>query len=86
VPCSQGGLEFTAYSVLTGKPIRVLYQYRGACSNGWTFVPWTSASATEIIGEIETNRGGGKPADQIGVITNGHIRLFKIAKSVSIAF
>jgi hypothetical protein len=85
--CPQGGLEFTAYSAATGKPIRVLYQYRGACANGWTFVPWTSASATEIIGEIETNRGGrGKPADQIGVITNGHIRLFKIAKNVSIAF
>jgi dipeptidyl aminopeptidase/acylaminoacyl peptidase len=85
--CPQGGLEFTAYSVLTGKPIRVLYQYRGACSKGWTFVPWTSASATEIIGEIEANpHSGGKPADQVGVITNGHIRLFKIAKSVSIAF
>ncbi len=85
--CPQGGLEFTAYSVLTGKPIRVLYQYRGACSKGWTFVPWTSASATEIIGEIEANRDGGDwSTDQIGVITNGHIRLLKIAKSVSIAF
>jgi hypothetical protein len=85
--CSQGGLEFTAYSAATGKPIRVLYQYRGACSKGWTFVPWTSASATEIIGEIEANRdGGGWSTDQIGVITDGHIRLFKIAESVSIAF
>jgi len=85
--CPRGGLEFTAYSVLTGKPARVLYQYRGACSNGWTFVPWLAASATEIIGEIEANpHSGGKPVDQVGVITNGHIRLFKIAKSVALAF
>jgi hypothetical protein len=85
--CPQGGLEFTAYSVLTGKPIRVLYQYREACSDGWTFVPWTAASATEIIGEIEaSNHGSGWSTDQIGVIANGHIRLFKIAKNVSIAF
>jgi hypothetical protein len=85
--CPQGGLEFTAYSAATGKPVRVLYQYRGACSNGLTSVPWTSASATEIIGEIAANRdGSSQPADQIGVITNGHIRLFKIANTGSIAF
>jgi hypothetical protein len=84
--CPQGGLEFTAYSVLTGKPVRVLYQYRGACSNGATFVPWTDASAREIIGAVTVNpQSGGKPAGQIGVITNGHIQLFKIPKSLPLA-
>jgi hypothetical protein len=83
--CANGGLEFTAYSVRTGKPVRVLYQYRGACHNGLSSVLWTDASATEIIGatQIDIANQGGKQAGQLGVITDGHIRLLKLPKSVS---
>jgi len=83
--CANGGLEFTAYSVRTGKPVRVLYQYRGACHNGLSSVLWTDASATEIIGatQIDIANQGGRQAGQIGVITDGHIRLLKLPKSVS---
>jgi hypothetical protein len=83
--CANGGLEFTAYSVRTGKPVRVLYQYRGACSNGDSSVLWTSASATTVIGATEINvaNQGGKQTGQLGVITGGHIRLLKLPKSVS---
>jgi hypothetical protein len=83
--CANGGLEFTAYSVRTGKPVRVLYQYRGACDNGLSSVLWTDASATSIIGatEINVDNGGARQAGQLGVITDGHIRLLKLPKSVS---
>ena len=82
--CAKGGLEFTAYSVRTGKPVRVLYQYRGACSNGLSSVLWTDASAREIIGATVINPvSGGKPSGQVGVIADGRISPFEIPPSVS---
>jgi hypothetical protein len=83
--CASGGLEFIAYSVRTGKPVRVLYQYRGACHNGISVLPWTDASAETIIGATDINLAneGGKQASQLGVITDGHFRPLKISKSVS---
>ena len=48
--CANGGLVFTAYSVRTGKPVRVLYQNPGPCHNGLNEVLWMNASGTEIIG------------------------------------
>jgi hypothetical protein len=83
--CANGGTEFTAYSVRTGKPIRVLYQYRGACHNGLFVLLWTDDSARYIMGATEINVAdeGGKQAAQLGVISNGHIRLLEISKSVS---
>ena len=49
---------------------------------------WTDASATEIIGatEIDVADEGGKQTGQLGVITDGHIRLLKLPKSVSPTF
>ena len=83
--CANGGLEFTAYSVRTGKPVRVLYQYRGACHNGLSVLLWTDDSARYIIGTTVINvaNQGGKQAVQLGVISNGHIHLLEISKSVS---
>lgn len=83
--CANGGLEFTAYSVRTGKPVRVLYQYRGACHNGLSVLLWTDDSARYIIGETVINvaNQGGKQAAQLGVISNGHIRLLEIPKSMA---
>jgi hypothetical protein len=82
--CANGGLKFTAYSVRTGKPVRVLYQYRGACHNGLAVLLWTDDSARYIIGATEINvaNQGGKQAAQLGVISNGHIRLLEISKRV----
>jgi hypothetical protein len=83
--CANGGLEFTAYSVRTGKLIRVLYQYQGACHNGISDLLWTGSSASSIVGATVINVAdqGGKQGGQLGVISDGHIRLFKLAKSVS---
>jgi hypothetical protein len=83
--CANGGLEFTAYSVRTGKPVRVMYQYPGTCSDGQTFVLWTDTSARSIIGATEVNltQESGKQSGQLGVISDGRIRLLKLPKSVS---
>ena len=82
--CANGRLELTAYSVRTGRLARVLYQYRGACHNGVSYLLWTDASASSLIEETMINVGnaGGKQAVQIGAITGGHLRPLKIAKSV----
>jgi hypothetical protein len=85
--CANGGLEFTSYSVATGKPERVLYRYqsRGACFDGLADPLWTGSSGSSIVGATEINIGnqGGKQVDQLGVITDGRIRLLKLPSSVS---
>jgi hypothetical protein len=83
--CANGGLKFTAYAVSTGKPVRVLYQYRGACHNGLSVLLWMDDSARYIIGATEINvaNQGGKQATQLGVISDGRIRRLEISKSVS---
>ena len=83
--CANGGVEFTAYSVRTGRPVRVLYQYRGACHNGIATTLWTNASASSIIGVTMINwaNEGGKQSVQVDVITDGHLHPLKIAKSIS---
>ena len=83
--CANGGLEYISYSARTGKPVRVLYRYQGACHNGISTLQWTNASGTEIIGatSIDVADEGGKQTGQLGVITGGHIRLLKLPKSVS---
>jgi hypothetical protein len=82
--CANGGLEFTAYSVRTGNPVRVLYQNPGPCHNGLNEVLWMNASGTEIIGAtvIDLANQGGKQVIQIGVIAGGHIRPLRVPKSV----
>ena len=81
------GLKFTAYSARTGKPERVLYQYRaaGSCHNGLTDVLWSDSSASSIVGATEINLEdqGGQQSGQLGVITDGHLRPLKLPKSVS---
>jgi hypothetical protein len=88
--CANGGLEFTAYSVATGQPERVLYRFqtRGTCVDGLADPLWTGPSGSPMVGATEINIGsqGGKQVDQIGVITDGRIRLLKLPSSVSPAF
>ena len=82
--CASAGLEFTAYSARTGRPVRVLYKYQGPCSNGETAVLWTDSSARYVIGATLSDCGnqGGKQASQLGVITDGHLRPLKLPASV----
>jgi hypothetical protein len=84
--CANGGLEVTAYSARTGRPVRVLYKFRDACSDGLAAVLWTDSSARYIIGATETDLPGTTNiphAGQLGVINDGHFRPLKLPKSVS---
>jgi hypothetical protein len=48
--CAQGP-AFVAYSVQTGKPVRVLYRDQQACDGNWVAVPlWAALSAEHVIG------------------------------------
>ena len=89
--CTDGGLEFTAYSVRTGRPVRVLYRYRGSCQLGFTQVLWAGASARYLIGALEfelpnpdgaKSQGGGKQVGLLGVISDGRLRPLRMAKAL----
>jgi hypothetical protein len=47
--CASAGLEFTAYSARTGKPVRVLYKDQGPCSNGG------------LLSQVRHRRNGNQP-------------------------
>jgi hypothetical protein len=85
--CANGGLKFIAFPLTTPRHSRVLYQYRGACTDGKSFTLWTDASANSIIGATwinpsDPNNDGKNEVRQVGVITGGHFRPLNIAKSV----
>ncbi len=83
--CANGALKFLAFPLpVQRRPLRVLYQYPGACHHGAAFTLWTDASASSIIGvtEIDLTAPGGKEAFAIGVITGGRFRPLNIAKSI----
>jgi hypothetical protein len=63
--CTTGQLEFTAYSVATGKLERTLYQYKGGCNFATATVMWAK-SATLLIGWIALS----KPVSPDPAITN----------------
>jgi hypothetical protein len=49
--CARLGPAFIAYSVQTGKPVRVLYRDQQACQGDWVAVPlWAASSAEHVIG------------------------------------
>jgi hypothetical protein len=49
-------------------------------------VPWTDASAAEMIAVVEADvaNEGGQETAQVGVVTDGHLRLLKLATSVPV--
>jgi hypothetical protein len=52
--CGKNGPMFVAYSAATGKRLRVLYNYTGACSSAVDIVLWSDVSARHVIGEALT--------------------------------
>jgi len=79
VPCAQDAPAFVAYSVATGKVLRVLYQYTGSCV--WTMnIPlWTDNAARHVVGESQTTFQG-SPAQfsaRFGVAAAGTFAIFE---------
>lgn len=77
--CGTDGPRFVAYSTVTGKFLRVLYQYQGPCTYGVFGVLWTDADARHVIGESWTSQQGNS-FDRYGVAAAGNFTKFQVAK------
>jgi hypothetical protein len=51
--CGKTGPMYVAYSAVTGKRLRALYEYTGTCDEASETVLWADASAQHVIGEQE---------------------------------
>jgi hypothetical protein len=80
--CGKDGPMFVAYSAATGKLLRVLYQYTGACDEGVDTVLWSDDSARHVIGESLTMVQGNPPQhfDRYGVAAGGKFTKFQVAQ------
>ena len=72
---------FVAYSASTGKRLRVLYQYAGACDEGVDTVLWSDDSARHVIGEqYLIQRNPDQIVDRWGVAAGGKFTKFPVAQ------
>jgi len=80
--CGKDGPMFVAYSAVTGKRLRVLYQYTGTCDFGVDTVLWADNSARQVIGENMTMIQGNPPRqfDYYGVAATGKFAKFQVAQ------
>jgi hypothetical protein len=79
--CGRNGPMFVAYSASTGKRLRVLYQYTGACSEGVDAVLWSDDSARHVIGEqYLLQRNPTTVVDRWGVAAAGKFTKFPVAQ------
>lgn len=76
------GPMFVAYSAVTGKRLRVLYQYPGPCVRALDTVLWADNSARHVIAEVQTDFGGNPRVitDRYGVAAAGKFVKFPVAK------
>jgi hypothetical protein len=87
IVCGTGGLggapgqdachtvppSLVGYSPATGKPLKVLYRYRGQCLNGRAEVLWTDPSGRHVITLLLLAVSGVKvsASDKFGVVADG---------------
>jgi hypothetical protein len=72
---------FVSYSASTGKRLRVLYQYTGACDVAVDSVLWTDDSARHVIGEqYSFQRKPPTVTDRWGVAAGGKFIKFPVAQ------
>jgi hypothetical protein len=72
---------FVAYSASTGKRLRVLYQYTGACDEAVDSVLWSDDSARHVIGEQYLfRRNPPQVTDRWGVAAAGTFTKFPVAQ------
>jgi len=77
----KSGPMFVAYSAVTGKLLRVLYQYTGACDAGVDTVLWSDDSARHVVGEQELfQRDPAQHFDRYGVAAAGKFSKFQVAQ------
>jgi hypothetical protein len=77
--CGKDGPAFVAYSAVTGKRLRVLYQYAGTCDYGVETVLWADNSARHVIGEQYLSQQH-QVTDRYGVAAAGQFSKFQVAQ------
>jgi hypothetical protein len=75
--CGKTGPMYVAYSAVTGKRLRVLYEYTGTCAEASETVLWADASAQHVIGEQEVLNPDAH-YDRYAVITPGTFTKFPV--------
>ena len=81
--CGTNEPMFVAYSAATGKRLRVLYQYTGACDEAVFTVLWTDNSARHVIGETQTSLKGNPFTNRYGVAVAGNFTKFQVVPPLS---
>jgi len=79
VACAENAPAFVAYSVATGRFLRVLYQFTGSCVWTENIVLWSDDSARHVIGESQTTFQGNPPqfSVRLGVAAAGEFAKFQ---------
>jgi WD40-like Beta Propeller Repeat len=75
--CGKTGPMYVAYSAVTGKRLRVLYEYTGSCDEASETALWADASAQHVIGEQEVLIPGAH-YDRYAVIAPGTFTKFPV--------
>ena len=81
--CAKNEPMFVAYSAATGKRLRVLYQYTGACDEAVFTVLWTDNSARHVIGETQIGLKGDPFTNRYGVAVAGNFTKFQVVPPLS---
>jgi hypothetical protein len=82
--CAKNEPMFVAYSAATGKRLRDLYQYTGACDSAVYTVLWADDSARHVIGETQTRlQGNPQYIDRYGVAAAGNFTKFQVVPPLS---
>lgn len=58
----------TEYSAVTGKLIRVLYTYKGACQWGMVHIFWSNPSGTAVVASVLVGRDGTHGKQTVNVV------------------
>jgi hypothetical protein len=77
VGCGQTGPMYVAYSAVTGKQLRVLYEYTGTCDEASETALWADAGAEHVVGE-QVVYVPGAHYDRYAVIAPGTFTKFPV--------
>lgn len=83
--CEDNGPMLIAYSVATGRQLRVLYQYSGTCyTSAVNTVLWADASARHVVAESDARLQGNSPlTTRYGAAATGIFAKIQIAAPLS---
>jgi hypothetical protein len=72
--CHAAPPSVVSYSGVTGRQLKILYQYRGQCLNGALELMWTNPAGSQVIVfQLLAEKGQKASAgNSVGVVSGGH--------------